>query len=100
VTAVLSDSLQGDSTGTGKERIAAALQALSQDPLFVALLNATQARRDEAYTEKGEDCQGVFQAHDRINDAGTKEQLQRIVDDSEVVEEQLRDCRRDQRELL
>ena len=48
-----SDSLQGDPTGTGKERIAAALQAVAQDPLFVALLKATQARRDEAYTEKG-----------------------------------------------
>jgi hypothetical protein len=94
VTAILSDSLQGDSTGTGKERIAAALQALSQDPLFVALLNATQARRDEAYTEKGakKTAKGsVFKAAaDRINDArDEKEQLQRVVDDSEGVERQL-----------
>jgi len=105
VTAVLSDSLQGDSTGTGKERIAAALQAVSQDPLFVALLNATQARRDEAYTEKGakKTAKGsVFKAAaDRINDArDEKEQLQRVVDDSEGVEKQLREltARRDQRE--
>ena len=105
VTAVLSDSLQGDSTGTGKERIAAALQAVSQDPLFVALLNATQARRDEAYTEKGakKTAKGtVFKAAaDRINEArDEKEQLQRIVDDSEGVEKQLRalTARRDQRE--
>ena len=90
VTAVLSESLQGDSTGTGKERIAAALQAVSQDPLFIALLNATQARRDEAYTEKGakKTAKGtVFKAAaDRINDArDEKEQLQRVVDDSEGV---------------
>jgi hypothetical protein len=105
VTAVLSDSLQGDSTGTGKDRIAAALQAVSQDPLFVALLNATQARRDEAYTEKGakKTAKGtVFKAAaDRINEArDEKEQLQRIVDDSEGVEKQLREltARRDQRE--
>src|SRR6185295_13988712 len=105
VTAVLSDSLQGDSTGTGKERIAAALQAVSQDPLFMALLNATQARRDEAYTEKGakKTAKGsVFKAAaDRINDArDEKEQLQRIVDDSEGVEKLLREltARRDQRE--
>jgi hypothetical protein len=105
VTAVLSDSLQGDSTGTGKERIAAALQAVAQDPLFVALLNATQARRDEAYTEKGakKSAKGtVFKAAaDRINDArDEKEQLQRVVEDSEGVEKQLREltARRDQRE--
>jgi DNA repair exonuclease SbcCD ATPase subunit len=105
VTAILSESLQGDSTGTGKERIAAALQAVSQDPLFVALLNATQARRDEAYTEKGakKTAKGtVFKvAADRINDArNEKEQLQRVVDDSEGVEKQLRELtgRRDQRE--
>ncbi len=53
VTAVLKDSLQGDPSGTGRERIAAALQAVAQDPLFVALLRATQARRDEAYTDRG-----------------------------------------------
>ena len=53
VSAVLRDSLQDDPTGSGKERIAAALQAVAQDPLFVALLRETQARRDEAYTDKG-----------------------------------------------
>src|SRR6478609_5224387 len=35
VSAVLSESLQADPTGSGKERIAAALQAVGQDPLFV-----------------------------------------------------------------
>ena len=105
MTAVLSESLHGDSTGTGKDRIAAALQAVAQDPLFVALLNSTQARRDEAYTEKGakKTAKGsVFKAAaDRINDArNEKEQLQRVVDDSEGVEKQLREltARRDQRE--
>ena len=53
VSAVLRRSLQGDPTGSGKEQIAAALQAVAQDPLFVALLRDTQARRDEAYTDKG-----------------------------------------------
>ena len=78
---------------------------MAQDPLFVALLNATQARRDEAYTEKGakKTAKGsVFKAAaDRINDArDEKEQLQRLVDDSEGVEKQLREltARRDQRE--
>ncbi|MGE4053996.1 MAG: AAA family ATPase, partial [Vicinamibacterales bacterium] len=53
VAAVLSQSLSGDPSGTGKERIAAALQAVAQDPLFAALLKATQARYDEAYAPKG-----------------------------------------------
>src|SRR4029077_3894561 len=34
VIAVLHASLQGDLSGTGKERIASALQAVAQDPLF------------------------------------------------------------------
>ncbi|MCU1382593.1 MAG: putative GTP-binding protein [Acidobacteria bacterium] len=69
------------------------------------MLNATQARRDEAYTEKGakKTAKGsVFKAAaDRINDArDEKEQLQRVVDDSEGVEKQLQEltARRDQRE--
>ena len=53
VSAVLYNSLQDDPTGSGKEQIAAALQAVAQDPLFVALLRETQARRDAAYTDKG-----------------------------------------------
>src|SRR6516162_6370043 len=38
VDAVLQSSLQGDLTASGKEQIAAALQAVAQDPLFLALL--------------------------------------------------------------
>ena len=105
VTAVLNDSLQGDPSGTGKERIAAALQAVAQDPLFVALLRATQARRDEAYTDKGakKTAKGsVFKAAaDRLNQMrDEKERFQKAVDDSEGVEKQLRDltAKRGQRE--
>ena len=58
---------------SGKEQIAAALQAVAQDPLFVALLSDTQARRDEAYTDKGakKTAKGsVFKAAaERLNDA-------------------------------
>ena len=105
VTSVLNDSLQDDASGTGKERIAAALQAVAQDPLFVALLRATQTRRDEAYTDKGakKTAKGsVFKAAaDRVNEVrDEKEALQKLVDDSEGVENQLRDltARRGQRE--
>ncbi len=105
VTSVLNDSLQDDASGTGREWIAAALQAVAQDPLFVALLRATQARRDEAYTDKGakKTARGsVFKAAaDRVNEVrDEKEALQKTVDDSEGVENQLRDltARRGQRE--
>ncbi len=96
VSAVLRNSLQGDPTGSGKEQIAAALQAVAQDPLFVALLRETQARRDEAYTDKGakKTAKGsVFKAAaDRLNEArDEKERLQRIVADSEGAERQLRE---------
>jgi hypothetical protein len=105
VTAVLSESLSSDPSGTGKERIAAALQAVAQDPLFVALLRATQARRDQAYTEKGakKTAKGsVFkEAADRLREVrDEKERLQKIVEDSEGVEKQLLELtgKRSQRE--
>src|SRR5690349_2417717 len=53
VTDVLGRSLYDDGTASGKDQIAMALQAVAQDPLFLALLRQTQARRDEAYTDKG-----------------------------------------------
>jgi len=96
VSAVLRNSLQDDPTGSGKEQIAAALQAVAQDPLFVALLRETQARRDAGYTDKGakKTAKGsVFKlAAERLNETrDEKEKLQRIVAESESVERQLRD---------
>ena len=80
---MLRDSLQDDPTGSGKERIAAALQAVAQDPLFVALLRETQARRDEAYTDKGakKTAKGsVFKAAaDRLNEA--RDEKERAAED-------------------
>ena len=105
VAAVLSESLSNDPSGTGKERIAAALQAVAQDPLFIALLRATQARRDQAYTEKGakKTAKGsVFkEAADRLREIrDEKERLQKLVEDSEGVERQLLELtgKRSQRE--
>ena len=96
VSAVLRDSLQGDLAGSGKEQIAAALQAVAQDPLFLALLRNTQAQRDKAYTDKGakKTAKGsVFKdAAERLNEArDEKEKLQKIVAESEGAERQLRE---------
>ena len=108
VSAVLRDSLQTDPTGSGKEQIAAALQAVAQDPLFVALLRNTQAQRDRAYTDKGakKTAKGsVFKdAAERLNEArDEKETLHRIVAESEGAERQLRELterRAERQEIL
>ena len=104
VTGLLDDSLADDPTASGKEQIAAALQAIAQDPLFVALLKSAQARRDEAYTDKGakKTAKGsVFKAvAERVRETrDEKERLQRVVTDSEGAEQLLRGLmeKRDQR---
>jgi len=94
VTSLLEGSLDGDPTASGKERIAAALQAVAQDPLFLALLRSAQERRDEAYTDKGakKTAKGsVFkQAADRVRETREeKERLQKVVEDSEDAEKRL-----------
>lgn len=96
VTDVLEQSLSNDPTATGKEQIAAALEAVAQDPLFVALLREAQAHRDEAYTEKGakKTARGsVFKlAADRVRETqAEKESLEKIVEESEGVERHLRE---------
>jgi len=104
VAALLGDSLDNDPTASGKEQIAAALQAIAQDPLFVALLKSAQSRRDEAYTDKGakKTAKGsVFKAvAERVRETrDEKERFQRVVTDSEGAENLLRDLmeKRDQR---
>lgn len=96
VTDVLGESLKGDPASTGKDRIAAALQAVAQDPLFVALLREAQGRRDEAYTDKGakKTARGsVFKiAAERVRETREeKERLEKIVEESEGVERRLRE---------
>src|SRR4029077_3456323 len=69
--------------------------AVAQDPLFAALLRETQVRRDQAYTERGakKTARGsVFKdAADQVNETrNEKERLQKLADDSESVEKELR----------
>jgi hypothetical protein len=94
VTALLSDNLSSDGAASGKERIATALQAAAQDPLFLTLLHEAQARRDEAFTDKGarKTAKGsVFKvAADQLREARErKESLEKQVLDSEEVEREL-----------
>ena len=101
VTNLLDSSLTGDGTFSGKERIAAALEAVAQDPLFVALLRKVQERRDEAYTDKGskKTARGsVFKvAADRVKERREEvERLEKIVEESEGVERHLQDLKSEQ----
>lgn len=96
VAAVLQQSLEEDPSGSGKERIAAALQAIAQDPLFLSLLRRTQARRDEAYTERGAKKGSKDSPFRRAAELVTqlreeKDRWQQAVDESESVEHDLRD---------
>jgi DNA repair exonuclease SbcCD ATPase subunit len=96
VGAILDGSLDTDSAQSGRERIAAALQAVAQDPAFVSLLRRTQERRDHAYTDKGAKKTGrdspFRKAVERLNVLrGEKEHWQRAVDESQNVEHHLRD---------
>jgi len=93
---MLRDSLQSDSTSSGKERIEAALQAVAQDPMFVALLRCAQERRDSAFAPSGakKAAKGsVFKAAaERLNQAREeKERLYQIVVDSQGTEKHLRE---------
>ncbi len=96
VSALFGQALSGDSVSSGKERIAAALQAVAQDPMFVALLNKAQEWRDTAYTDKGakKTAKGsVFKnAAERLIEArNEKEKYHRIVTESEGAERKIRD---------
>jgi hypothetical protein len=88
VGAVLKASLKEDPATSGKERIAAALEAMAQDPLFMEVLRKTQERYEAAFTPKGmkSKAQGsVFKtAADRVNQTQAEmEGLQQLVADSE-----------------
>jgi DNA repair exonuclease SbcCD ATPase subunit len=53
VTEVLEKGLEDDTDDSGRKTLTAALQALSEDPLFRAVLDSTQERVSEAYTATG-----------------------------------------------
>lgn len=53
VTALFDRSLGGDADESGRKRIAEALQAAAQDPLFAKVVERTQGRVDEAFTPTG-----------------------------------------------
>lgn len=99
VGAILRQSLAKDETNSGRDQISAALQAVSQDPLFVAILTDVQARYDNAFTATGnrKSARGsTFKvASDRVNEKRIEvERLRHIVFESESVEREIQELSR------
>ena len=53
VMAILRQDLKDDPNASGRERLTEALQALAEDPRFKQIVDAVQAKVDEAFTAKG-----------------------------------------------
>ena len=53
VVGILHQSLADDPNASGRERLTEALQALAEDPRFKQVVNAVQAKVDEAFTATG-----------------------------------------------
>src|SRR2546428_1386840 len=54
VASIFEQDLDSDGVDSGRVRVRAALQAMAQDPLFKAVLDAAQGRVDEAFTPSGQ----------------------------------------------
>lgn len=59
VARIFEQDLDSDGVDSGRVRVRAALQAMAQDPLFKAVLDAAQARVDEAFTPSGQRKRGA-----------------------------------------
>src|SRR5439155_25963020 len=58
VASIFEQDLDGDGVDSGRVRVRTALQAITQDPLFKAVLDAAQTRVDEAFTPGGQRKRG------------------------------------------
>ena len=59
VASIFEQDLASDGVDSGRVRLRAALQAMAQDPLFKAVLDAAQSRVDEAFTPSGQRKRGA-----------------------------------------
>src|SRR5262249_21217765 len=59
VASIFHQDLDSDGVDSGRVRVRAALQAMAQDPLFKTVLDAAQARVDEAFTPSGQRNRGA-----------------------------------------
>ena len=111
VVAILNQSLANDPNASGRERLTEALQALAEDPRFKQVVNAVQAKVDEAFTATGRKRIGRgspwADLRERREQAAARERdIRQQVDEShgakervEQLSEQLLDARAEQERL-
>lgn len=111
VVAILHQSLADDPNASGRERLTEALQALAEDPRFKQVVNAVQAKVDEAFTATGRKRIGRgspwADLRERREQAAARERdIRQQVDEShgarervEQLSEQLLDARAEQERL-
>src|SRR5262245_14693851 len=68
VANIFEHDLNDDGVDSGRVRVRAALQAMAQDTLFKSVLEAAQARVDEAFTTSGQRKRGAGDPFRRIAD--------------------------------
>jgi hypothetical protein len=77
VASIFEQDLDGDGVDSGRVRVRAALQAMAQDPLFKSVLEAAQARVDEAFTLGGQRKRGARDPFKRMADEVATRQRER-----------------------
>jgi hypothetical protein len=102
VVGVLEATLDADTNDTGREKLTAALAAFAQDPLFKSVLEAAQAKVDQAFTPKGKRKRGKSSPFKEATEEVTRitqviDALKRRVDESESAKRELDERRADHR---
>ena len=77
VASVFEQDLDSDGVDSGRVRVRTALQAMAQDPLFKAVLDAAQARVDEAFTPSGQRKRGAGDPFKKMADDVAARQRER-----------------------
>ena len=95
VVAILDQSLADDPSASGRERLTEALQALAEDPRFKQVVNAVQAKEDEAFTTTGRRRTGrgspwADLREQRERAEADKRDIRAQVDESNAAHERLR----------
>ena len=94
VVSILHQSLADDPNASGRERLTEALQALAEDPRFKQVVNAAQAKVDEAFTATGRKRTGrgspwADLRERRENAAARERDIRQQVDASQGAREQV-----------
>ncbi|HZL16477.1 MAG TPA: AAA family ATPase [Polyangia bacterium] len=100
VANIFEQDLDGDGVDSGRVRVRAALQAMAQDPLFKSVLDAAQARVDEAFTSNGGRKRGAGDPFKKMAEEVAKRQRERdeaeqAVTTGRVPAQRVKDLRRD-----